>query len=403
MPSPAITVENVTKRYTRTSARKATTLMAAALAGWRRRAQETLLALDNVSFTIAPGEMMGVIGANGAGKSTLLKLLAGVLEADDGRVGVSGRIGALLQLGAGFSGDLTGRENIYYDGLMAGLTRQEALASMDSIIEFAELSDFIDSPLRTYSSGMKIRLGFASAIHARPEVLLIDEVLAVGDQQFQDKCKTLIQDLRNQGCAIVLVTQDTSLVEKNCDRALWLHRGRIQQMGHPIEVADAYREAAGSPGFRLRQDLDGTSNTAPNNASSDLISEIRVTGVHFEPAPPLNRRSALTMTISFQTRSAELRCRFRATLFNEQGLNCLSATSGASEAPALPEGPGAVALHFERLHLAAGEYRLRIRAESARDGRPLYFYQSPVPLIIEGDGPPTGGLLDLDCRWQWNP
>ncbi len=197
-------------------------------------------ALRDVSFSVSPGKMLGIMGANGAGKSTLLRLIGGVGRPDEGQVFVSGRIGALLDLGAGFHPDLTGRENVYINGVISGLTRKEVSRSFDSIVDFAELEDFIDSPLRVYSTGMQMRLAFAIAAHIDPEVLLIDEVLAVGDISFQQKCIRRIEQFASQGCTILLVSHEPRTILELCDEAIWLRAGKLVCHGEVAMVTEQY-------------------------------------------------------------------------------------------------------------------------------------------------------------------
>jgi lipopolysaccharide transport system ATP-binding protein len=204
------------------------------------RPVERFWALRDVSFRVAPGKMVGIMGANGAGKSTLLRLIGGVGSPDEGQIHVNGRIGALLDLGTGFHPDLTGRENIYINGVISGLSRKEVSRSFDSIVHFAELEDFIDSPLRVYSTGMQMRLGFAIAAHIEPEVLLIDEVLAVGDISFQQKCVQRIKRFKSQGCTILLISHEPALMIDLCDEALWLRAGKLVSHGDVATVTDQY-------------------------------------------------------------------------------------------------------------------------------------------------------------------
>jgi ABC-type polysaccharide/polyol phosphate transport system ATPase subunit len=201
---------------------------------------ETFTALDRVSFAVPQGSTFGVIGENGSGKSTLLKLLAGITKPTLGTLRVKGRISALIELGAGFHPEISGRENVAINGIMLGLTRQEVKARFDEIVDFAELRPFIDAPVKTYSSGMYMRLGFAVAIHVNPDVLLIDEVLAVGDEAFTRKCLDKIGEFRRHGRTIVIVSHSLQLVEKMCDEVLWLRRGQTAQQGDPKRVVDAY-------------------------------------------------------------------------------------------------------------------------------------------------------------------
>jgi ABC-type polysaccharide/polyol phosphate transport system ATPase subunit len=204
------------------------------------RPDQTFTALDGVSFEVARGTTFGVIGENGSGKSTLLKLLAGITKPTRGSVSVRGRISALIELGAGFHPEISGRENVAINGIMLGLTRREIDERFDEIVDFAELRDFIDAPVKTYSSGMYMRLGFAVAIHVSPEVLLIDEVLAVGDEGFTRKCLDKIGEFRRHGRTILLVTHSLGLAEKMCDEVLWLRHGQVADRGDPKRVVDAY-------------------------------------------------------------------------------------------------------------------------------------------------------------------
>jgi ABC-type polysaccharide/polyol phosphate transport system ATPase subunit len=201
---------------------------------------ETFTALDGVSFEVKKGSTFGVIGENGSGKSTLLKLLAGITKPTSGGLEVRGRISALIELGAGFHPEISGRENVAINGIMLGLTRQEVAERFDAIVDFAELRPFIDAPVKTYSSGMYMRLGFAVAIHVDPEVLLIDEVLAVGDEAFTRKCLDKIGEFRRHGKTIVIVSHSLGLVERMCDDVLWLRQGRTVERGDPKRVVDAY-------------------------------------------------------------------------------------------------------------------------------------------------------------------
>ena len=203
------------------------------------------VALDNVSFDIRKGETFGIIGKNGSGKSTILSLMAGVIREDRGEVKTYGKISSLLELGAGFHPDLSGMENITLNGILMGNTRVEVLEKIGRIVEFSELGDFIYQPLRTYSSGMQVRLGFSVAVHIDPEVLLIDEALAVGDLSFQDKCMRKMQEFKESGATIVIVSHDLASIAKLCDRALWIDSGSIAMIGEPKEVIMKYLSSMG--------------------------------------------------------------------------------------------------------------------------------------------------------------
>jgi lipopolysaccharide transport system ATP-binding protein len=204
------------------------------------RAKEPFWALRDISLSVRRGESVGIIGPNGAGKSTLLRIVARLAPPTQGKLTVRGRVSPLLELGAGFHPQLSGRENAILNAVLLGLSRKEAQEKLPEITEFSELGEFIDQPMRTYSSGMYVRLGFAVAVHVRPEILLVDEVLAVGDAEFQDKCFAHIDRLRQEQVTIVLVTHDLESVKRFCDRVILLSHGVIAAQGDPRDVVDEY-------------------------------------------------------------------------------------------------------------------------------------------------------------------
>lgn len=242
--SQAIIVQNLGKRFKRYHKDRPFTLQEAVVSGFGRlQPVDWFWALREVSFSVPRGEALGVIGANGAGKSTLLSLVGGIGRPDEGQLEVHGRIGGLLELGAGFHPDLTGRENVIINGIICGLTRHEVDQCFSEIVSFAELEEVIDDPLRTYSTGMYMRLGFSIAAHTEPEILLVDEVLAVGDIAFQQKCLERIRQYQKRGCTIVIISHNTAQIREFCDRVIWLQAGRIQACDVPDRVVDEYEQA----------------------------------------------------------------------------------------------------------------------------------------------------------------
>src|SRR5688572_30687906 len=240
----AIEVVHATKIYRKYGHKKQfATLKSALLRGSLirdLRPDETFTAVRDVSYTVPAGRTLGVIGRNGSGKSTMLKLVAGITKPTEGTVRVNGRVSALIELGAGFHPEISGRENVFINGIMLGLSKREVAKRFDEIVEFAELKDFIDAPVKTYSSGMYMRLGFAVAIHVDPDVLLVDEVLAVGDEGFTHRCLDKFAEFKRRGKTILLVTHSLDLVEKFCDRALWLDKGKTLAEGEPKRVVASY-------------------------------------------------------------------------------------------------------------------------------------------------------------------
>ena len=248
---PVISVSNVGKAFRRYHADRPGTIQEAVAKGLRRmRSVERFWGLRDVTFSVPAGRTVGIIGANGSGKSTLLRLIGGVGRPDTGTIDVTGRIGALLDLGAGFHPELTGRENAILAGILNGLTRAQVLERLDAIVTFAEVVDALDNPVRTYSSGMQMRLAFSVAVHTDPEVLLIDEALAVGDLAFQAKCLDRIAQFKAGGCAILLVSHDMTIVQQFCDEVVWLSGGRIVAHGDAADVVHRYAARMSEPAGR---------------------------------------------------------------------------------------------------------------------------------------------------------
>lgn len=237
----AIEAEGVTVRFRPYLDRKPTLRKAVANMGTKERAE--VAALDAVSFTVNRGEAYGIVGRNGAGKSTLLRVLAGTLRPDEGRAVMHGKTSTLLQLGVGFNPELSGYRNIYLGGLAAGLRKSEIDERFDDIVEYAELTDAIDRPVKTYSSGMFARLAFSIGMHLDPDILLLDEVLSVGDEAFKTKSEEAMAGLLERSGTIVFVSHNLSKVAEFCDRTMWLEHGKVRAIGESEEIVDAYREA----------------------------------------------------------------------------------------------------------------------------------------------------------------
>jgi ABC-type polysaccharide/polyol phosphate transport system ATPase subunit len=273
MPGPAIRFDHVSKRYrlqrgwSGLSVRDAADRILGRLLGRARDDREQFWALRDVSFDITRGETVGLIGANGAGKSTALKILSRVTVATSGAFWAAGSIGALIEIGAGFHPDLTGRDNVFLNGSIMGMRRAEIEAKFDRIIDFSEIGQFIDTPIKYYSSGMQVRLGFAVAAHIDPDILLVDEVLAVGDAAFQAKCLNKMAELRERAKTIVLVTHNMANVVQHCDRVIWIDHGTVRAAGDPEAIVEEYLHTA------------QTRTAAPPTSPADDGAPLRITGV----------------------------------------------------------------------------------------------------------------------------
>lgn len=373
---PVVIVEGLGKRFRYYHADRPTTIMEAALAGWRRmQPVDTFWALQDISFTVAKGQMLGVLGHNGAGKSTLLQLIGRVGRPDAGCIETRGRIGALLDLGAGFHTDLTGRENLFVTAISAGMTHREVQQRMASIVEFAELEAFIDSPLRTYSTGMQMRLAFAVAVHTSPDILLIDEHLSVGDLAFQTKCLDRIMQLKNDGCAIILISQSAEPIQTLCDQALWLDQGKMVAWGDPHAIASRYTSK-----------MDAKSLPKPHQTYSREIEIVNAACLDEQQRPTARLRPGepLTIEISYRAHQLLADCIFVISISNDAGeifLNTHSATAGVSVPAKL--GEGKIRLYLKRLDLSGGDYFVNVGIFNHNWEKTFDYHWHQYPLEIQ--------------------
>ena len=404
----AIWVENLGKRFNRYPTEKPVTLMEAALSGLRRikslKPVDHFWALRQVSFTLAAGEMLGIIGHNGAGKSTLLQLLGKVAHPTEGQIKMHGRVGALLDLGAGLHGDLTGRENVFVLAIVAGLRRREVTRRFDQIIAFAELEEFIDNPVRTYSSGMMMRLAFSVAVHTDPRILLVDEFLSVGDLAFQTKCLNQIAEMRRQGCAIVLVSHDVGQVELLSDRVLWLKHGAVAAYGEPSVVVGQYTMAMHSPNqshcLNDVPQLTQCGAVLRVNENRFGSQEIVITDVRLSPNSTLAAGDALSVEINYASRQPTDTAHFCIIISREDGVRCLNVnTADMAVTVSRISGQGAIRFLCDRLDLAAGKYFVDVGVYR-QDWAYAYDYHWQVYPLHICSTLNVKGILSPPCRWQ---
>ncbi|MBO0706401.1 MAG: ATP-binding cassette domain-containing protein, partial [Candidatus Dormibacteraeota bacterium] len=317
MREPAISVQSLSKRY-RLYRRRTQTLKELVLQ--RSRGEwEDLWALDDVSFQVDRGEFLGVIGPNGSGKSTLLKVLGGILRPDRGTVTVAGQVAALLELGAGFHPEYTGRENVYLYGTLLGLTRREVSRRYGAIVDFSELGGFMDYPVKNYSSGMYVRLGLSVAVQLDPEILLIDEVFAVGDASFQQRCLEHLYRLRGRGCTIVLVSHDTSAVRRFCERAIWIEHGGVVAIGSSDQVANAYLESVADGGPPAAGEEVQRVEADPALALRDL----ELTGADGLAVGEVRSGAGIRVDVDYEAFRPLDDVNLTVTVFRDDGVRCL--------------------------------------------------------------------------------
>jgi lipopolysaccharide transport system ATP-binding protein len=398
----AIVIRDVVKTFRKSTIRKEHTTLKSELVRWLRRqprkapASGAIPALRGINLTIPRGKTLGLIGRNGSGKSTLLKLITGIYSPTSGSIDVNGRISALLDLGAGFHPDFSGRENILINGIILGMTRAEVKARMDEIIEFSELGDFIDEPVRTYSSGMYMRLAFAVATHVDPEILIVDEILAVGDEHFSRKSRAKMNEFKQRGKTIVLVTHDLGTLESWCDSAAWIDAGRIREQGAPAEVIRHYRralelaEASGVSMVSPALHPDGGALPTLTGAARSTPPAVEITAVSGSSAE-LSPDDALEFRFELLSRDPEAKVAVAVELCREDGLLVYSTDTHREgmvfDAP-LPER-FALRLVLDRVGLTAGGYTLRASVLGA-DGAVLSGFEGGCGFTVSSSVGDTG-------------
>ena len=393
---PAIEVSHATKVYRRYGGRRQfATLKSALLTGSLirdLRPEERFTAVDDVSFDVEAGRTLGIIGRNGSGKSTVLKLVAGITKPTSGSVRVNGRVSALIELGAGFHPEISGRENVFINGIMLGLSKREVARRFSEIVEFAEMADFIDAPVKTYSSGMYMRLGFAVAIHVDPDVLLVDEVLAVGDEAFTHKCLDKFAEFKRRGKTILLVTHSLGLVERFCDEAIWLDGGRVRATGDPRRVVDSYitavekseeaqlanadEKAVAAPQEGAAHETPWTSSVEGRWGSHEAeILDVQLVGPDGTAAHIFQSGEPLEIRLRVRADRPLEDFVFGIGIFNAEGVRCYGTNTDIDElTPVRLAGEGEAVFRIDSLDLVEGTYKLDA-AIHKQDGYPYDYHR----------------------------
>ena len=432
MSHAAITITNASKLYRKYAYRRQfSTLKSALLKGnlaSELSPDEVFHAVNAVSLTVAKGSTLGLIGRNGSGKSTLLKLIAGITKPTTGMVEVGGRISALIELGAGFHPEISGRENVFINGVMLGLTTGEIRKRFNEIVEFSELEDFIDAPVKTYSSGMYMRLGFAVAVHVNPDVLLVDEVLAVGDEGFSLKCLDKFAEFKRRGKTIVLVTHGLGMVERYCDEAVWLDGGKVCGTGDPRRVVHAYTTDVEKAEERVLAESDRklqiavsakgevpvvvadqpVSNDEPPDDmfratqgrwGSGPVTIDRVTLEHEEnEAHIFHSGDQLVIRLEVSTTKLVTDFVFGISIFNAEGTCCYGTNTDIEEyKPVELVGTGEVKFLIDRLDLVEGTYKLDVAAHT-REGFQYDYHRLLYTFRVKSQTK-DAGIYRPEHRW----
>jgi ABC-2 type transport system ATP-binding protein len=395
--SKAVEVVDVSKKF-RLFKERNNTLKGTILRG-RRVIAEDFWALRNVSFEVEAGETFGLIGENGSGKSTMLKCLTKILRPNSGSLAVKGKVSALLELGAGFHPELTGRENVFLNGAILGLPQRELRQRFDQIIDFAGVGDFIDEPVKNYSSGMYVRLGFSVAINVDPDVLLVDEVLAVGDEAFQRKCNDKFAQLRSQGKTIVLVSHSLSSVQNLCHRVAWFSHGHLMEVGTPRDVIEAYTETV-----QVDHQVDEQGRPRWGSGEGKIVN-VQLLDRSSTPVQRIHTGTPVTVRLHYEMYEAIERPVFQISISTLEGFVVSAPKSRDLDCvPEKLEGSGHVDVTFESVPLLPGTYDLSV---SLMDYSLLHPYDVRAGLmrfdVERGSQADEGGVVALGGRWAVQP
>jgi len=403
MTDPAISVQGVSKRFTKHTEKRNS--LKERLVKGRGKSEGNFWALRDVSFDVPRGTTFGLIGHNGSGKSTMLKLLAGVHRPTSGSIITDGRVSALLELGAGFHGELTGRENIYLNASILGMSRKQIDASIDQIIDFAGIDEFIDTPVKVYSSGMYVRLGFSIAVTVEPEILIVDEIIAVGDEEFQRKCFDRLYQLRRKGTTIVLVTHALGLVQDLCDTAVWLDHGRVKAIGDSRDVVQGYMDAVNTKEAAARaEEVQQEPETSGGHARLGS-GEVRVDKVEYldssnRPATVVLAGEAATFRLHYTAQEPMEEVVFGLGFVHESGHTVAGPNSGANgqHVPRI-RTQGHVDFAVPGLTLQPGNYQVSVAAVSK--GHVYDYVDRAYDLMVRGSTTEPG-LTRMFGSWTYD-
>jgi lipopolysaccharide transport system ATP-binding protein len=409
MTEIAIRFEDVSKQFTLHRERPRS--FQELLLSWRRYQRhkpEKFWVLKDLSFDVAKNETLGVIGPNGAGKSTILKLIAGIIVPTEGKIKVSGRVSSLLELGAGFHPDMTGRDNIFLYGSLLGLSRAMMRQRFDNIVAFSELEEFIDLPVKTYSSGMYLRLAFAVAIHVDPEVLLIDEILAVGDEAFQAKCLERITDMQSQGVSILFISHDLGSVSQLCTRAIWLEGGRSRAEGPAEMVVRRYLDAVAKKqsqqlAERNREAVGREQTGASRWGSGEIeITQVRLLDCMGQERYVFFTNEELNIQMHYSVATRVENPIFGLALHRSDGLHITGPNTrfGDLEIPVV-EGRGVIEYSIPQLPMLPGRYQISVAVHNAADTRMFDYHDRLYTFSVNAGGTPEQyGLMHMGGRWR---
>lgn len=404
---PVLTFNHVNKRFT-FSREKPQSVLETIISIFSRRSRhpkQDLWAVKDLSFDVYPGQSLGIIGRNGSGKSTVLKLMARILRPTSGRVMVKGRVSALLELGAGFHPDLTGRENIALNASVMGLDQKDVEENFDSIVEFSELGEYIDMPVKHYSSGMYMRLGFSVAIHVQPTILIVDEILAVGDQTFQMKCIDRIHEMKRQGVTIILISHNLDMIRRLCSHLIWLEHGQMRASGPTEEVANEYKEYS-NQAVGKQMALQGQEGSFRRWGSQEIeISAVRFLDADGDEQSLFKTGDEMVIEVAFIAHQAVPDPEFGLAIFRQDGVHINGPNSHlAGLEMGEVKGPGVVQYHIKALPLLPARYQVTAAVHDSRLLNAYDYHELAYPFrVVTGGTKEIDGILEIPATWDWRP
>jgi lipopolysaccharide transport system ATP-binding protein len=403
---PLVELHSVSKRFRLQTSQRSWRDVFRHVTRRQRDPSEYFWPLRDVSFSVQQGNAIGILGPNGSGKSTLLKLIAGILTPTSGSLTVRGKVASLLELGAGFHQELTGRENIYLNGSIYGMSREEIDDQIDSIIDFAELGNFINTPVKHYSSGMYVRLGFSVAIHTQPEILIVDEVLTVGDTHFQNKCLDAIQTFRNQGGTLLMVSHDLNSIHAICNRAIWFEDGYMQADGAPVDVIMQYKnfvaEQENADSAAIALELDDSRRWGTGAVQ---ITDVRLENAAGDARSVFYTGEPLLVRMRYRTQEALEDLTFGVAVHTLSGIHVTGPNTRTGKLELLEiAGEGEVRYQVPALPLLEGAYALSVAVTNRSDSVMYDYHDRAYPFrVYQGKSLENHGLATLGGDWSWQP
>lgn len=402
MSEPAIRFHHVNKKFKLTHGGPGTVLeQLLSIVDPRHRGRtEELWAIKDAHFDVMPGETVGFVGRNGSGKSTLLKLATRIYEPTSGYVTVRGRASALLELGTGFHPDLSGRENVFLNGALLGLSRDEIRQNFDSIVDFSELEKFIDMPVKHYSSGMYMRLAFSVAVHVNPDVLFVDEILSVGDQAFQSKCIDRIFDIKQAGTTIIIVSHDLRTMQNLCSRLIWLRDGETVIDDIPQRVLAEYEDYSRAVQEEQHEALQQSGRSFNRWGTREVeIEAVRLRRADGRESKDFSTGDPLSVDVHYRVNEPVEEAQFGLSIFRWDGTQ-INAPFTHHRVSAGPRR-GVLRYHIDHLPLRPSSYFISVSVHDEQGLSAYDYHDRAYPLLVsDGANPQGGGLLDLEARWE---